>query len=134
MTSTQTAVRCLRCGTTAPAGIFSAGPVRLGDGGVITGASGWKMNRRGACYCPGCARSVRFCRECGCTDDAACEGGCSWIRLTALDALSVRIDLCSRCAPIAKFPPVRVCSGCGWSLPETMRVCVNCGEERPGDA
>lgn len=32
-------------------------------------------------YCPG------VCRECGCTDDAPCEGGCSW----------VEEDLCSRC-------------------------------------
>jgi hypothetical protein len=29
----------------------------------------------------------RACRVCGCTDDHACEGGCSW----------VEIDLCSRC-------------------------------------
>jgi hypothetical protein len=32
---------------------------------------------------------VRTCRECGCTDDDACEGGCEW----------VEDDLCSRCAP-----------------------------------
>jgi len=31
---------------------------------------------------------VRSCRECGCTDDKACEGGCSW----------VEVDLCSACA------------------------------------
>ncbi|SDU42173.1 hypothetical protein [Jiangella alkaliphila] len=29
----------------------------------------------------------RSCRECGCTDDDACEGGCSW----------VEPDLCSTC-------------------------------------
>lgn len=28
------------------------------------------------------------CRECGCTDDVACPGGCSW----------VEPGLCSRCA------------------------------------
>ncbi len=33
---------------------------------------------------------VRTCRACGCTDDRACEGGCSWIAQ----------DLCSRCAVI----------------------------------
>ena len=31
---------------------------------------------------------VRTCRECGCTDDAACDGGCWW----------VKDDLCSACA------------------------------------
>ena len=29
------------------------------------------------------------CRTCGCTDDRACAGGCSW----------VEADLCSSCAP-----------------------------------
>lgn len=32
---------------------------------------------------------VRTCRECGCTDAEACEGGCEW----------VEDDLCSNCAP-----------------------------------
>lgn len=32
---------------------------------------------------------VQRCRVCGCTDDQACPGGCSW----------VEPDLCSRCAP-----------------------------------
>ena len=30
---------------------------------------------------------LHTCRECGCTDDSPCEGGCSW----------VEHDLCSRC-------------------------------------
>ena len=30
----------------------------------------------------------RTCRICGCTEDNACEGGCSW----------VEVDLCSACA------------------------------------
>lgn len=34
------------------------------------------------------AVSPRTCRVCGCTDDEACEGGCSWIA----------DDLCSECA------------------------------------
>ncbi len=33
-------------------------------------------------YCPG------VCRECECTTEAPCPGGCSW----------VEPDLCSRCA------------------------------------
>lgn len=34
---------------------------------------------------------VATCRECGCTDDYACEGGCYW----------VEPDLCSACAEMA---------------------------------
>lgn len=30
---------------------------------------------------------VRRCRECGCTDEYGCDGGCSW----------VEADLCSAC-------------------------------------
>lgn len=30
---------------------------------------------------------TRRCRACGCTDDAACPGGCEWVEM----------DLCSRC-------------------------------------
>ncbi len=31
----------------------------------------------------------RYCHDCGCTDDCACPGGCSWIGL----------NLCSACRP-----------------------------------
>lgn len=34
-----------------------------------------------------------YCRECGCIEDWACEGGCSWS--------STNEDLCSRCQGIA---------------------------------
>lgn len=34
---------------------------------------------------------VRVCISCGCTDDRACFGGCSWI--------SDQDDLCTSCAP-----------------------------------
>lgn len=34
--------------------------------------------------------SVRTCRQCGCTDERACAGGCSW----------VDVDLCSACLPV----------------------------------
>lgn len=44
--------------------------------------------------------AVRSCRVCGCTDDCACPGGCSW----------VAPGLCSSCAPAlveaaADLPP-----------------------------
>lgn len=32
-------------------------------------------------------KSERVCKECGCTDNHACEGGCFW----------VKDDLCSKC-------------------------------------
>lgn len=35
--------------------------------------------------------AVRTCRECGCTDAAACEGGCYWIEK----------DLCSKCVEVS---------------------------------
>jgi hypothetical protein len=34
---------------------------------------------------------LQVCRECGCTEDAACEGGCSWVEM----------GLCSACTPEA---------------------------------
>ena len=38
---------------------------------------------------PPATPNVAHCRECGCTDTRACEGGCWW----------VEPDLCSSCAP-----------------------------------
>lgn len=35
-----------------------------------------------------------LCRVCGCTDEHACEGGCSWVPDPACEG-----DLCSRCLP-----------------------------------
>lgn len=32
---------------------------------------------------------LQVCRSCGCTEHAACPGGCAWIEY----------DLCSRCLP-----------------------------------
>jgi len=49
---------------------------------------------------------VRACRICGCTDDHACEGGCSWVVDPDFG------DLCSRCASdlirVADNTPTRV--------------------------
>ncbi len=43
------------------------------------------------------APAARTCRVCGCTDEHACEGGCTW----------VETDLCSKCVtPPAKALPV----------------------------
>jgi ParB/RepB/Spo0J family partition protein len=35
------------------------------------------------------ATEVQACRKCGCTEEAACQGGCSWVEK----------DLCSECVP-----------------------------------
>jgi len=37
--------------------------------------------------CPGCGENI--CRVCGCSDSAACVGGCRWV--------DVDNRLCSRC-------------------------------------
>lgn len=40
-------------------------------------------------------KPVRTCVGCGCTDDRACPGGCSWSR----KANGVPYGVCSTCAP-----------------------------------
>lgn len=41
------------------------------------------------------AERVRSCRVCGCTDDRACPGGCSWLDIP-------HDDLCSACEAAAE--------------------------------
>ena len=43
---------------------------------------------RGGRYCLDCIKTVEICRRCGCTDEVACPGGCSWAEK----------GLCSTCA------------------------------------
>ena len=40
---------------------------------------------------------VSTCRVCGCTDERACAGGCSWVEDPQLLG-----DLCSSCLPLAR--------------------------------
>jgi hypothetical protein len=42
---------------------------------------------------------LRTCRACGCDDEEACEGGCSWLLLD-LDTPS---GICSRCAELVGY-------------------------------
>jgi hypothetical protein len=42
-------------------------------------------------YCSHCSADLQICAFCGCTDEVACPGGCSW----------VQEDVCSACAPNA---------------------------------
>lgn len=55
---------------------------------------------------------MRRCRECGCRDDAACDGGCWWVEL----------DLCSRCAMVERPEQSRQLRD-GESLATTCRSC-----------
>jgi hypothetical protein len=48
-------------------------------------------------YVPDAQSVPGRCSKCGCTDEAACPGGCSWVQL----------DLCSRCAFEALPPGTR---------------------------
>ena len=48
-------------------------------------------------------QKVRSCRVCGCTDDHACEGGCSW----------VTADLCSACYELMEIIPGEVAERIG---------------------
>lgn len=50
------------------------------------------------------AEHLSQCVRCGCTDEAACEGGCAWVPNTQL------IDLCSRCANPAEL------KAAGWTV------------------
>lgn len=74
------------------------------DGGPTSGLRRWEHAEQTACrllhewvpcdadlYPDGpdlAALGIRACRECGCTDEDACPGGCAWIEP----------DLCSQCA------------------------------------
>ena len=45
------------------------------------------------------APAAPSCRECGCTKDKACPGGCSWVEIPDK---KTKLGLCSACAPKAK--------------------------------
>lgn len=58
------------------------------------------FSRTAEVYFPRVAERARFvvltdiaCRGCGCTEDRACDGGCSWAR----SPLGKKTDLCSAC-------------------------------------
>lgn len=46
-------------------------------------------------------RDLRTCRGCGCDDDHACDGGCSWVLLD-IDAPT---GVCSACADAVGWDP-----------------------------
>jgi len=63
---------CLRCKQETPAAQLAT---------LVTGAH----------YCLPCLPRVEICRGCGCTDEFACPGGCSWVAK----------GLCSTCKGLA---------------------------------
>ncbi len=64
---------------------------------------GWAViSLDGRFYCARCATKagIRFCRDCGCTDWAPCDGGCSWA------TESEEADqICSECDDPETSPP-----------------------------
>lgn len=46
--------------------------------------------------------TFRTCRGCGCTDDHACPGGCSWVLLD----IDQESGICGTCAEELEWDPV----------------------------
>jgi ParB family chromosome partitioning protein len=77
--------RCVACGAVVRDAVF-ADPlavwltISLQGGSVIQKAEdGAMLMPNGAVYCPECAEGLQYCQYCGCTEEAACPGGCSWV-------------------------------------------------------
>lgn len=77
---------CLRCQCELPGDLgLDASCETLPNGVVVD--RGHVLTPQGAAYCAECRPEVRFCKSCGCTDEAGCPEGCAW----------VAEDLCSEC-------------------------------------
>jgi hypothetical protein len=74
-----THLSCVRCGAVIPDVAIDTpdGPM---PNGVWRMTSGVLAVREGLLlYCPRCVvKGVMVCSFCGCTDEAACPGGCGW--------------------------------------------------------
>jgi ParB family chromosome partitioning protein len=98
---------CAHCGAFA-GGDFGEGETL--PNGVVQFEDDSIRTPAGLFFCPECADTVQVCRKCGCTEEAACPGGCAW----------VEDDLCSACAP-ASGDGEAVCVGCEIALEEGVR-------------
>jgi ParB family chromosome partitioning protein len=88
-------VRCAKCKTAPPARpLVGRALWDYLTCGIHVSQFGELVTPRGAYYCSDCGPGVAYCRECGCTDEAGCEGGCTW----------VEYDLCSACAAPQEAP------------------------------
>ncbi len=89
-------VPCTRCGGEVSAALVQSS-LRLRND-QDTRPPAWTygdllITAHDAVYCQTCARTVRVCARCGCTDEFACEGGCAWVT-----GASEPEQLCSACA------------------------------------
>ncbi len=56
---------------------------------------------------------MRICRGCGCTNDHACPGGCSWVLIDfeihpgreRLQVQPIESGVCSSCAEVVEWDP-----------------------------
>jgi hypothetical protein len=77
--------RCAACGAVVRDAVFTDPlavwlTISLQGGSVIQKAEdGAMLMPNGAVYCPECAEGLQYCQYCGCTEEAACPGGCSWV-------------------------------------------------------
>lgn len=69
--------------------------------------------------CLSCWRKleIRFCRNCGCTDEHACPEGCNWIEN----------DLCSSCRPALVAEPIQTMGAADVVPQPTLDACAYCG-------
>jgi len=88
----ELAVVCLHCAASGP---FAGAPGVKGKRAQRIAEDYWNNRRRVTFQAiPG------VCVFCGCTDDHACEGGCSWI--------NAEHTLCSACVPSLRCPEINI--------------------------
>jgi len=90
--SHSSGVHCARCDSRIPAAMIREETAWRREGnGVVRFSSGAIATKPllGVVYCPNCAPDVAICKRCGCTDECACPGGCTWV--------TPACDLCSCC-------------------------------------
>lgn len=117
---------CARCGAVLPddLGDVDGSYEDESNNGTIHDARGHIITTNGPCYCAACvAASVQICRWCGCTDEAGCDEGCSWVER----------DLCSACerrqAAGAKTEYAEaLCEDCG--CPKTECMCAEVAKRK----
>ncbi|MDE2106410.1 MAG: hypothetical protein KGL39_54850 [Patescibacteria group bacterium] len=70
---------CLRCHEPVDLSLLAGKPfARLANGNIEIGSRDALVLPGRGIYCLECCKRVRQCKVCGCTDEAACLGGCSW--------------------------------------------------------
>ncbi|HEY0075554.1 MAG TPA: hypothetical protein VGB77_15760 [Abditibacteriaceae bacterium] len=107
---------CACCGAGHTQSFKAASEAEPEKNGVKRGPDGAMLTPNGPFYCANCARGVMVCRVCGCTNEAACNGGCSW----------AEPNLCSEChARQQTHPGTTWMSGPQWHNTNNG-TCPNC--------